>query len=246
MVPAPVGVQCVECVRRNRPQVSPGRWLGASPWTQVTTLLIAANVVVYVVGLGLGAGSGLLAGSPLAPMYGLAAPPVAAGEWWRVFTAAFLHSGLLHIAFNMIALWVLGQPLERALGRAGFAVLYLTGIVAGSLGVLLVSPGALTVGASGAIFGLFSAMIMGQRASGINPWRSGVWTWLLINLVFTFAVPGVSIGGHLGGLAGGFVAGAILFRRDLRPAIAQLMVLALAGGLFLACLWVAGHPLFVR
>jgi membrane associated rhomboid family serine protease len=246
MVPAPVGVQCVECVRRNRAPASPGRWLRASPWTQVTTLLIAANVVVYVVGLGLGAGGGLLGGSPLAAAYGLAAQPVAAGEWWRVFTAAFLHSGLFHIGFNMIALYVLGQPLERALGRAGFGVLYLTGLVAGSLGVLLVSPGSLTVGASGAIFGLFSAMIMGQRASGINPWRSGIVTWLLLNLLFTFLVPGVSIGGHLGGLAGGFIAGAILFRRDVPPLVSRLTCLAVAGGLFLACLWVAGHPLLVR
>jgi membrane associated rhomboid family serine protease len=118
-------------------------------------------------------------------------------------------------------------------------------LLAGSLGVLLLSPNSLTVGASGAIFGLLGAIIVGQRASGINPRSSGMLTLLIINLVFSFAVPGISIGGHLGGLAGGVIAGSLLFRRGPRSqaAVSTLACLALAIAFFAASLWVAGHPL---
>lgn len=244
MVPAPVGVQCVECVRRLQARVPVERRLrSAAGWLQVTSLLIVINVGVWLVGVALGGGLGLFSGSPLAPLGGLAAAPVAAGQWWRIFTAAFLHSGLLHVGFNMAVLYMLGPQLERALGWVRFALLYLTALVAGSLGALVASPNALTVGASGAIFGLIAATIVGQRAAGIDPRASGMVTWLVVNLLFTFIVPGISIGGHLGGLAGGFLAGVILFRPRLHPLVAVLACLALAGGCFEASLWVASHPL---
>jgi membrane associated rhomboid family serine protease len=244
MVPAPVGVQCVECVRRLQPRVTLDRRLrAATGWLRVTNVLIAVNVGVWLLGAALGGGLGLFGGNPLAPLAGLAASPVAAGQWWRIFTAGFLHGGLLHVGFNMAVLYMLGPQLERALGSLRFAVLYLTALVAGSLGALVASPGALTIGASGAIFGLIAATIVGQRASGIDPRASGMVAWLVVNLIFTFIVPGISIGGHLGGLAGGFVAGLIIFRPRLHPLVAVLACLAVAGGCFEACLWVASHPL---
>ena len=244
MVPAPVGVQCVECVRQHRPRPAPGqslRMATAGPF--VTYTIIGINVAIWLLGL-LGGPGALMGGSPLAVPFGLFGPAVAAGQWWRLFTSGFLHSGLLHVGLNMAVLYMLGPGLERVLGKLGFVSLYLAGLTAASLGALLLSPYGLTVGASGAIFGLMGATIVGQRASGINPWRSGIIGWVVINLIFTVAVPGISIGGHLGGLAGGVIAGVVLFRRRIRPLVAELACFGLAGVFVVAALWVAGHPLF--
>jgi membrane associated rhomboid family serine protease len=247
-----VGVQCVDCVRAAGARIGPARDLLTGGRPYVTYGLVAANVAVWLVGLVLGslAGSpgGVLNGSPLAGLGGLFGPRVAAGEWWRVLTSGFLHGGLLHLAFNMVALYIFGPPLERTLGRSRFAVLYTTSLVAGSLGALLLSPTALTIGASGAVFGLFGAILMSQRAAGVGIRAGGMVPLLVINLVFTLLSPGVSIGGHLGGLAGGLVAGALLFNRRLMargPAGARLATvgcvllgLVLFGGAILA----AGRP----
>jgi membrane associated rhomboid family serine protease len=98
-----------------------------------------------------------------------------------------------------------------------FAIVYFVALFAGSFGALLVEPDALTVGASGAIFGLMGAAVVVMRNRGINPMESGLGLWLGLNLVFTFAIPGISIGGHLGGLVGGALAAALMF--DLRDRI---------------------------
>ena len=242
LIPAPVGVQCVECVRRHQPP-STARSLRTARWASVSYALIAVNAFVWVAGLALGGGTGLIAGSPWAGIGGLSAGPVAAGEWWRAITAGFLHSGILHLGLNMAFLYMLGPPLEGVLGRARFTVLYFTALIASSLGALLLNPGAYTVGASGAIFGLMGATIVGQRAAGIDPRASGMVTLVVINLVFSFLVPGVSIGGHLGGLAAGFVVGWLLFRRRIHPAAAVAACLVFAGICSVALLQVAAHPL---
>jgi len=219
------------------------RTLGRS--ASVTSVLIAVNVIIWLVGVVLVPGVGLISGSPLAGIAGLSARAVAAGEWWRAITAGFLHSGLLHLGFNMVVLYMLGPPLEGALGRIRFTLLYFTALITSSLGALLLTPNALTIGASGAIFGLMGAVVVGQRAAGIDPRRSGILTWIVINLVFTVVVPGVSLGGHLGGLAGGLIAGSLLFRRSLHPAAAIGGCVTLAAVCFVALLQVAGHPLRV-
>jgi len=219
------------------------RTLGRS--ASVTSVLIAVNVIIWLVGVVLVPGVGLISGSPLAGIAGLSARAVAAGEWWRAITAGFLHSGLLHLGFNMVVLYMLGPPLEGALGRIRFTLLYFTALITSSLGALLLTPNALTIGASGAIFGLMGAVVVGQRAAGIDPRRSGILTWIVINLVFTVVVPGVSLGGHLGGLAGGLIAGSLLFRRSLHPAAAISGCVTLAAVCFVALLQVAGHPLRV-
>jgi membrane associated rhomboid family serine protease len=242
MVPAPVGIQCVECVRRAQPRATPTqslRRMTSGPF--VTYSLIAVNVVVWLLGLLVAPGA-LLSGSPLAGVGGLFGPAVAAGEWWRLFTAGFLHSGLIHLGLNMAVLFMLGPSLERALGRLAFVSLYVAGLTASSLGALLLSPTSFTVGASGAIFALMGAIIMGQRASGINPWRSGIVGWIVVNLIFTVAVPGISIGGHLGGLAGGIIAGGVLFRPYMRQATRVLVCGVLSGAFVAAALFFAAHP----
>ena len=242
MVPAPVGFQCVDCVRQSRVRSTPAQSLRrftGGPY--LTYTIIGINVAVWLLGL-LAGPRAFLTGSPLAGAFGLYGPAVAAGQWWRLFTAGFLHSGVIHLGLNMFVLYILGPSLEGVLGRVRYLALYLTGLLAASVGALLLSPIALTVGASGAIFGLMGATIMGQRAMGINPWRSGIIGWVVINLIFTVAVPGISIGGHLGGLAGGLLAGFVLFRPRLQPALASLACFGLAAAFAVAGLWVAVNP----
>jgi membrane associated rhomboid family serine protease len=111
----------------------------------------------------------------------------------------------------MLILWQLGTMLEVGIGRARFAVIFLVSVVCGSLGVLLISPNEVTVGASGGVFGLMGAAVVVLRNRGIDPMASGLPMWIGINLLITFAVPGISIGGHLGGLAGGALAALVIF-----------------------------------
>ncbi len=132
-------------------------------------------------------------------------PAVHDGDWWRLITSAFLHASFLHILFNMLALWWIGGPVENVMGRAKYLSLYLVSGLAGSAGALLASPNDVTVGASGAIFGLLGAMVVIQwQATGSI--AGPALTLIIINLVLTFAIPGISYGGHLGGLIGGVLA----------------------------------------
>lgn len=221
---ASVGFHCPECVKEGGQRVVTARSLAAGSTPYVTTTLIALNVAIYVMSTVAG-GSGSLAGSPSRQFqidwaligsgrvsggpFGVAVG-VAEGEWYRLVTSGFLHGSLLHLGFNMFALWILGRQLEPALGRANFAAIYFSSLLAGSLGVMVLDPNQLTLGASGAVFGLFGYALVGQWARGINPMDTGLGGIIVINLIFTFAVPGISIGGHLGGLIGGAVAGALM------------------------------------
>ena len=168
---------------------------------------------------------------------------VAHGEWYRLITAGFLHVGLWHIALNMLALWFLGSQLEPVLGRVKFAVVYMVSLLAGSLGVIIVSPHQITVGASGAIFGLLGFAIAYQRSLGINIWQSGLGMILVLNLVFTFGVSGISIGGHVGGLIGGYLCGLILYeltpRMRTHPAVPTILCGSVGVACFVASLVVA-------
>jgi membrane associated rhomboid family serine protease len=139
-------------------------------------------------------------------------PAVDAGEWYRLVTAGFVHAGVLHLALNMLLLYRLGEALESALGRVRFTLLYFFALLTGSAGALLLSPNVFTVGASGAVYGLLGAVAIGMRQRGASVWQSGIGSLLVVNLLFTFLVPGISIGGHLGGLAGGALLGAVLLR----------------------------------
>lgn len=243
LLDAPVGVQCVECVRSAARRSRRPLELVAPV---VTYTLIAVNLLVWLGGGLVGSGrAALLTAAPLAGGYGLAAAPVAAGQWWRLLTSGLIHAGVMHVAFNMLALFMVGPALEQVLGRIRFLLLYLVALLAGSLGALLLSPDALTIGASGAVFGLFGALLVAQRMAGVPLRASGVLPVLVINLVFTLATPGVSIGAHLGGLAGGAVAGAIAFNRTLRSAgrqgalTAMLALVVLAAVAGAAAWWVA-------
>ena len=130
--------------------------------------------------------------------------------WYRLVTSGFLHFGIIHLAFNMYFLYVLGPLLEPGLGRVNYLLLYFASLLGGSLGVVLVDSGGITAGASGAVFGLLAAATVGLWQRGINPFSTGVGTALVLNLFITFAIPGISIGGHLGGAIAGAVCGAVM------------------------------------
>src|SRR3954468_777762 len=134
---------------------------------------------------------------------------VANGDWWRLFTSAFLHANLIHIAFNMYFLWFVGAAVEQALGRGRFILLYIVSALAGSAGALVWTPTAPTVGASGALFGLLGAALILERQRNYVLGGSAL-ALIVINLVLSFAISGISIGGHVGGLIGGILCTLVL------------------------------------
>jgi membrane associated rhomboid family serine protease len=205
MTPTPVGMRCPECAsektRVTRGAVGPGRYD-----TPATFVLIALNVVAYLAEIASGSGGLSGTGGAIINDFGLRGISVADGEWYRLLTGGFLHAGLFHIGFNMFALFILGRLLEPAIGTPRFVALYFASLFAGSFGALLLSdPLVTTVGASGAIFGLFGAAFVIARGRGLDTIASELGFLLLINLALTFGISGISIGGHLGGLAGGLL-----------------------------------------
>jgi len=172
--------------------------------------LVGVNVGIYLLQLAQGAPTSGNGGSIFenGVLFG---PLVAEGEWWRLITAAFLHYGFIHLGMNMLALWLFGPALESALGPARFLMLYLVGGLAGSAGALLLTPTAATVGASGAIYGLFGAILVLER-QGTYVFGGSVIPLLVINFAFTLFIPGISKGGHIGGFVGGVLAILVLSR----------------------------------
>jgi membrane associated rhomboid family serine protease len=228
---APVGAHCWECIKAARPPaaVRLRRWnAAAGPF--VTMALVGINVVVYL--LTSASASQTRDGSDLETRLALYGPAVADGEIYRLLTSGFVHYGILHIAFNMLLLYRFGMLLEPALGRTRFVALYFTALLAGSFGAVLLSPTALTAGASGAVFGIVGAAAVGMHQRGINIWDSGVGGLLAVNLVLTFAIPNISVGGHVGGLAGGVLVGAFMLRTPPSRA-AMLQGVAAAGAVSL-------------
>ncbi|GAA2717883.1 rhomboid family intramembrane serine protease [Micromonospora olivasterospora] len=255
---ASVGHQCPECVNEGRRSVRPARTAfgggAAGRLGYVTKTLIALNVLLMILSIASdrggdaaagGAGfGGLMGGStPLTDwgsVLGQALFPdgsvhgIAHGEWYRLVTAMFLHYGVVHLLLNMWALWVLGRSLEANLGPLRFLALYLVAGLGGNVAAYLFSPeNGTTAGASTAIFGLFAALIVIERRMGRS--ISSVLPILVINLVFTLTVPGISVPGHLGGLVtGGVLALALAYAPRSRRGLFQLaggavVVVALLG-----------------
>ena len=205
MVFAPVGIRCPDHASQAQgaARVTEGvrRASYAGTGALVTKALVAINVGVYLLELGTG-GNINGTGNEIYRNGVLYGPLVADGEWWRLFTPMFLHYGPLHLGLNMLALWWFGSAVEQVLGRGRYLLLYLVSGVAGSAGALIASPDSLTVGASGAIFGILGAAFVLERQR-TYVLGGGAGMLIVLNLVFSLAVPGISIGGHLGGLAGG-------------------------------------------
>lgn len=204
---APVGIQCVDCVAEAaRTQRAPRTALGAPVSTGrpvVTITIIAMCVVSFLL-------QQIVAGWTSRWAF---APFIGETEPWRFLTSAFLHSSsVIHILFNMVALWMVGPYLESMLGRARFAALYVLSAIGGSVGVLLLaSPDALSwyqgvVGASGAVFGLFGAVLVVLRRLGRD--ARSILVIIGLNIVIGFVVPQIAWQAHLGGLAVGALLGA--------------------------------------
>ena len=217
MNPAPVGIRCPECAGKTRSganQLQRGRAVRgialSGRRSTVTLTLVLINLAVFFAELAQGVGLTGGGQSSIITRGGLYGPSVANGETWRLVTSAFIHESVLHVAFNMWVLWVLGSAFESYVGSRRMIIVYGVSLLWGAAGALLFSPGALTIGASGAVFGLMGAMVVMFRQRGIAVMRSGLGVLIVANLVFTLTVPGVSVGGHIGGLIGGVLAGAVL------------------------------------
>jgi membrane associated rhomboid family serine protease len=243
MTTTPVGMRCPEC-SRERTVVKTLRNTVRRP--EVTLALIVINVAAFLAEGSITIGSQpsssiYVKGALLGSIPGLPGQGVAHGQWWRILTGGFLHENIIHIAFNMYVLYVLGQMLEPVLGRFKFALVYLVSLLAGSLGALIVSPHSLTVGASGAVFGLLGAAAVEMRARQVPIMQSGVGGLILINLVISFTLPGISWGGHVGGLVGGAIAALAiqLGNRYRAQALAVGVCLALGIAAFAGSLAVA-------
>jgi membrane associated rhomboid family serine protease len=257
---AAVGHQCPECVAEGRRTQRPTRTaFGGSVLGQrgyVTITLIAVNVLMLLLSLAssknagnaaAGGGFGGLIGgdTPLLRDLGVVGRCldtdtgqtvpcyVAHGEYYRLFTAMFMHFGVLHLLMNMYALWILGRTLEAFLGPARFLALYLVAGLGGNVAAYVFQPGALSAGASTAIFGLFAALFLVLRRLRLN--AAAVLPIIIINLVFTISVPGISIAGHLGGfVVGGLVGAGFAYapkehRSAIQAATIVIAVLALGG-----------------
>jgi len=225
---AAVGFQCPECVALGQSTTRQARTAfggsRAGYAGYVTITLIALNVIVMLISIaisGIGAviGGGLFSGASRIHVIGALIgqdiaiegdlyPGVDNGGVYRLFTSMFIHYGPLHLLLNMYALWILGRNLEAALGPVRFLALYLLSGLGGSVAVALFAPNSLTAGASGAVFGLMAAIFIVLRRLGRD--TSAVVPFIVINLVLTFTIPGISMAGHLGGMITGAALSAAL------------------------------------
>lgn len=224
----------------------------ATPVVWVTPTIVVVNVAVFVLMVATGV-------SPISPTtadlfkWGADFGPatVLDGQWWRLLSAAFLHVGVLHIALNMYVFWGAGTLAERLYGNVAYLLLYLVAALGGSLVSTLWSPLAVSAGASGAIFGVYGAILaFARRAGGQLPppvvagLQKGVTGFIVYNLAFGLTVPNISNSAHLGGLATGFLAGWLL-ARDLatrgRPEATRYLRLAGLVPVLAALAWGVHH-----
>jgi membrane associated rhomboid family serine protease len=243
MTPTPVGMRCPACARertkvRKPRAIATGGIAASAPVATYT--LIVVNALAFLAesssGGSLTGGNGL--GGTVFLKGALFGPDIATNhEYWRLVTAGFLHDGFQHIFFNMIFLYFVGPALEAVIGRLKFFVVYFVSLLAGSFGALLFEPHAFTVGASGACFGVLGALMVVMHDRRVSIWSSGLGIVLVINIVFSVAIPGISIGGHVGGFIGGAIVGWLLVELDEHR---RMPAAALAASLLVAALSVAG------
>lgn len=196
-IDTPVGQKCADCAKSTTRVVNGRAAVTTIP--PATAVLLAINIGLFVVS------------SYLLPSLQSALdqynPGVYGGEWWRLITGAFLHAGLLHIGFNMYALWLFGPQIERQVGSIPFAALYGSSLLWGAVAFLILVPGGAAVGASGAIFGLFGAWIAASYRIRNTPAGRRLWQQLIvllgINLILGFVARNIAWQAHLGGLAAG-------------------------------------------
>jgi membrane associated rhomboid family serine protease len=248
MIEAPVGYQCPECVQDARREFrrGPGRpriRVGSSSATKVLLVaLFVAFVIESVYGVQHGTPDALLNGPAPRSMIRLGAMQpflIASGQYWRLFSAIFLHQGVIHIAFNAYALWLFGQFVDQTYGTPRFLLLFfLTGFLASATSYAFGPANTIGVGASGAVFGIFGAFIayhFRRRRSAMSA-ASLRWamTMIVLNAFLAFAFRAIDWHAHLGGLVAGFLAGYALEGFGTRStrrvvAVGGIAALVLAG-----------------
>jgi membrane associated rhomboid family serine protease len=212
LTPASVGFHCRECIAQGRaatraPRTIAGARVGVKP--VVTIALIVVNLAFFLVTALQARSAMVLANSELYLRGGLIPAEVGSGEYWRLLTAGFLHGNLIHLATNMLSLYWLGVPMERILGGRRMLTLYLLSLFGASVAVLLfTAPVSITVGASGAVYGLMGALLVTFRRLKLN--LQPLVVVLALNVFITFTYPGLSWQGHLGGFVIGAVVGAAM------------------------------------
>ena len=243
MTTSPVGMRCPECAHQTT-KVRTIRSSGHRGY-EATLALIALNVIVFLAeGSGAYTLTGETSNSWLLNHGFLAAPELEiVHQYYRLVTSGFLHLDILHIASNMYVLYWVGRLLEPAIGRVRFVAIYFTGLLAGSLGVIIVSPLNGSAGASGAIFGLMGAAFTEAHRRGADQVRNQLVILIVINLVLTLSIPGISIGAHVGGLIGGGLATLAFHQGDRMrsPALGYAACFALAAVAVVAAIVIADH-----
>ncbi|MBI4261096.1 MAG: rhomboid family intramembrane serine protease [Actinobacteria bacterium] len=214
MIPAAVGYQCPECVGRARREfrMGPRRRMRSLAATSVTTWLLAAIGVMFLLELVVSGGSLNVSGQAAFDLGASFPPAIAAGQWWRVFTAMFLHAGLIHLFFNSYVLWQFGMFVENALGRVRMLGAYLvSGFLGGAASYAFGRVGAIGVGASGAIFGLLGVFVVYNYRRRANPSARAllqqVSFWILLNALLPLFLPAIDWRAHLGGFVAGLAVG---------------------------------------
>jgi membrane associated rhomboid family serine protease len=258
MHPAPVGYQCPECVaeaRRSAPRSRVRvRFLVGRPGA-ITLTLLMVNVAMFLVETVIGGSGSLFSGPSQQKLFDLGAlyPPSIAlsHQYWRLITPMFLHAGLIHLAFNSYALYLLGFMVEDAFGKARFIAIYFAGGFLASVTSFALGPiGEVGVGASGAIFGLLGAWVAFNYRRRTSPMASANLRWALmligLNVILGFSIPGIDWRAHLGGLVAGALLGGVLEGfgpRTLRPLV-QVggLIVLVAAGILLTAWRVATFP----
>ena len=214
---ASVGFHCPNCVAKGKQKVISGRAAFSAAFTPTLTFaLMGLNIVIFLLGTAVGDQRILTDFSAVgrAILFEQGSSGVTrvdtSHQYYRLLTSGFLHWNIIHIGLNMWALYNLGPTVERALGRLRFGLVYVAALLAGGAGAVIVSPHSLSAGASGALYGLFGALVIVYRREGIDVMRSGLGISILINFVITVTLPGtlpgISLGGHVGGFVGGLAA----------------------------------------
>lgn len=221
-----------------------------TPRVLVTPVIVALNLGLFVVMAASGVGLISPEADALVRWGATYGPFTASGEWWRLLSAMFIHIGLLHVAMNMWVLWTAGPLVERLLGHSGFALVYLLSGLAGGLASLAWNPAVVSAGASGAVFGVYGALLaflLRRRRlmplAVLQSLRSSTLIFVGFNMVFGLMHKGIDMGAHVGGLVGGFLFALPLchplteavwrtrWRRNLAVLVAGAALLAGAGWL---------------
>ena len=238
---ASVGSHCIDCVKSAAPSARQRVSLFARSENMLATKIIIGVTVAAFVLIGVRDGGNFAGTGRSAFDLELYGPFVHQGQWWRVFSVSLVHGGVLHLFFNMLLLWIVGQLLEPGAGPLRFGLLYVVSVAAGSAGALIAQPHTLSAGASGGVFGVAAAATIVMHRQGVRFWDTGFGPLLAINFVLDFFIPNVSIAAHVGGLIGGLIAAEAMLRarRAGRPELGVAGAIVVGVAAFVLALAVA-------